>query len=92
MIPENPSPRRYRYGPCEGHEARSQRRLQEALGFDELAAEAILRLRNQVIELQTQLHQLEVELAARDTGQHLRLARYRDVYYEATWLELEFQE
>jgi len=26
------------------------------------------------------------------TNQHLRLARYQQVYYEATWIELEFQE
>ena len=72
--------------------SRSQRRLQEDLGVDEAAAEAILRLRSQVIELQSHIRQLEAELAAQYASQHMRLARYREVYYEATWIELEFQE
>ena len=92
MIPENPSPKRYWYVPFEGYESRSQRRLQEDLGVDEAAAEAILRLRSQVIELQVHIRQLEAELAAQYAGQQLRLARYREAYYEATWIELEFQE
>ena len=92
MIPENPSPKRYWYGPYEGYEARSQRRLQEDLGVDKAAAEAILHLRSQVIELQSHIRQLEAELTAQNTNQEMRLARYREVYYEATWIELDFQE
>jgi hypothetical protein len=92
MIPENPSPKRYWYGPSEGYEARGQRRLQADLGVDEAAAEAILRLRSQVIELQSHIRRLEAELTAQYASQHMRLARYREVYYEATWIELEFQE
>lgn len=92
MIPDNPSPKRYWYGPYEGYETRSQRRLQDDLGVDEAAAEVILRLRRQVIELQSQVRRLEAELNMQYAGQHMRLARYREVYYEATWLEVEFQE
>ena len=92
MIPENPSPKRYWYGPYEGYEARSQRRLQNDLGVDEAAAEAILHLRRQVIELQSHLRQLEAELTAQSASQHIRLAHNRETYYEATWIELEFQE
>jgi hypothetical protein len=92
MIPENPSPNRYRYGPSEGFESRSQRRLQEDLGIDEAAAGTILHLRSQVIELQSQIRLLEAELAAQSASQQMRLARYREVYYEATWIEVEFQE
>jgi hypothetical protein len=92
MIPENQSQRRYFYGPYEGYESRSQRRLQNDLGVDEAAAEAILRLRNQVIELQSHLRQLEAELTAQSASQQMRLARYREAFYEATWIELEFQE
>jgi hypothetical protein len=92
MISENPSPKRYWYGPHEGYESRSQRRLQNDLGVDEAAAEAILHLRSQVIELQAHVRQLEAELAVQVASQQLRLARYREVYYEATWIELEFQE
>ena len=92
MASENTSPKRYRYGPSEGYESRSQRRLKADLGVDEAAAEAILHLRGQVIELQSHIRQLEAELTAQNSSQQLRLARYREVYYEATWIELEFQE
>ena len=92
MIPRNPSPKRYWYSPFEGYEARSQRRLQNDLGVDEAAAETILRLRSQVIELQSRIRQLEAELTTQYASQHTRLARYREIYYEATWIELEFQE
>ncbi|MGC1377871.1 MAG: hypothetical protein WA821_16685 [Anaerolineales bacterium] len=92
MIPENPSPKRYWYGPYEGYESRSRRRLQEDLGVDKAAAEAILHLRSQVIELQSHIRQLEAELTAQNTNQQMRLAQYREVYYEATWIELEFRE
>ena len=92
MIPENPSPNRYRYGRSEGYESRSQRRLQDDLGIDESAAEAILHLRSQVIEFQSQIRLLEAELAAQNASQQMRLERYRAVYYEATWIEVEFEE
>ena len=92
MNPESPSPKRYWYGPYEGYESRCQRRLQEDLGVDEAAAETILHLRTQVIELQSRIRQLEAELAAQNANQQLRLARDREVYYEATWIELEIQE
>ena len=58
----------------------------------EAAAETILHLRSQVVELQSHIRQLEAELTAHYDSQQLRLARYREVYYEATWIELEFQE
>jgi hypothetical protein len=89
MIPENPPPKKYWYGPYEGYESRSQRRLQKDLGVDEAATEAILHLRRQVIELQAHIRQLEAELTAQVDSQQTRLARYREVYYEATWIELE---
>ena len=92
MIPENPSPKRYWYGPYEGYETRSQRRLQDDLGVDEAAVEVILSLRSQVIELQAQVHQLEVELAAQYANQQMRLASYREIQFDATWIEMEIQE
>ena len=92
MIPEKPSAKQYRYGRSEGYESRSQRRLQDDLGIDQVAAETILHLRRQVVELQAQIQQLETELAAQSASQHMRLARYREFYYEATWIEVEFQE
>ena len=92
MIPENPSTKHYRYGLYEGFETRSQRRLQDDLGLDETAAEAILRLRSQVIELQSQIRQMEAELELQTAGRQMRLASFREVYYEATWVELDFLE
>ena len=92
MIPENPSSNRYRYARFEGYESRSQRRLQDDLGIDQAAAESILHLRRQVIELQSHIRQLEAELAAQYAGQQMRLARYREVYYEASWIEVELQD
>jgi hypothetical protein len=92
MIPENPSPKRYWYGSSEGYESRSQRRLQDDLGVDEAAAEVILRLRSQVIELQSHIRKLEIELNAQYASQQLRLARYREAYYEAIWIELEIRK
>ena len=92
MIPENPPPEKYWYGLYEGYELRSQRRLQNDLGIDEAAAEMILHLRRQVVELQSRLRQLETELIAEQTSQQVRLTRYREVYFEATWMELESRE
>ena len=92
MIPENSSPKRYWYDPYEDYESRSKRRLQDDLGVNEVVAETILHLRRQVIELQSQIRRLEAELTAQYTSQHMRLARYRETYYEATWIELEIQE
>ena len=89
MIPENSSSTKYWYGTYEGYELRCQRRLKKDLGVDEAAAEAILHLRSQVIELQSHIRQLEAELTAQYDSQQLRLTRYRETYYEATWIELE---
>ena len=92
MIPENPPPKKYWYGPYQGYESRSQRRLKNDLGVDEAATDAILHLRRQVVELQSHIRQLEAELTAHVDSQQMRLARYREVYYEATWIEVEIQE
>jgi len=92
MIPKNRSIKSYRYSPSEGYELRSRGRLQRDLGVDEATAEAILHLRNQVIELQDQIRRLEVELTAHHASQQIRLASFQEIYEEATWIELEFQE
>ena len=81
----------YWYGPYEGYEARCQRRLRAVLGVDETAAETIVRLRGQVIELQAQVRRLAAELSVQHANQALRLGRVREVFYEATWIELEIQ-
>ena len=92
MTPENPSAKQVRFGRSEGYESRSQRRLQDDLGINEAAAETILHMRRQVIELQSHIRQLEAELSAQYAGQHIRLTHYREDYYEATWIEVEFEE
>lgn len=92
MKSDNSSQKRYHYGPYEGYELRCQRRLKTDLGVNASAADAILHLRNQVLELQSRLRQLEAELTAQSASQQLRLARSHETYYEATWVELEIQE
>ncbi len=89
---KNESPERYRYGQFDGYEARCKARLLKDLGVEKAAAETILHLRSQVIELQDQIRRLKAELSAQDASQHLRLARYREVYYETTWIEVKIQE
>ena len=90
MTPENRTENSYCYGHYDGYESRLQRRLQHDLGVDQAAAETILRLHNRIIELQSQIRQLETELAVQRLNQDVRLSGYRDVYYEATWIELDF--
>ena len=92
MTPKNSSKNQYRYAPSEGYESRTRRRLKDDLGIDESAAETILHLRSQVVELQSHIRQLEAELATHAVKQQMRLARYRESYYEATWIEVEFQD
>jgi len=45
-----------------------------------------------VIELQFPIRRLEAELTTENASQHLRLSRYREVFYKVTWIELEIQE
>jgi hypothetical protein len=92
MSPANPPLKRYSYAPYEGYESRSQRRLHDDLGADKAAAEAILHLRRQVIELQSQLRQMQAELNTLRACHEMRLASTREVFYEATWIELDFQD
>jgi DnaJ-class molecular chaperone len=42
--------------------------------------------------IQQAYRQLEAELTAQSASQQMRLARYREIYCEATWIELKFQE
>jgi len=92
MINENPSNKNYWYGSCEDYEARCQRRLQHDLGIDEAAAETILHLRKLVVELQSHIRQLKIELDAHYENKYAHLTHYREVYFEATWIESDSQE
>ena len=92
MVSDNTAPKQIWYGPYEGYQSRSQRRMQDDLGINPADVETILRLRSQVVEQQGQIRRLEAELSAQYASQHVRLARYQEFYYEATWIELDFQE
>jgi len=92
MTHENITKKNYRYGHYEGYELRIQRRLKNDLGVDGAAADAILHLRNQIIELQLRLHQLEIELTSQHENKNVRPDRYHEVYYEAVWVELDVKE
>ena len=65
-----------------------RRHMQEVLGVNAAGVDIILRLRNQVMALQTRLRQLEVEISMWEAGQHMRLTRHRDTCFEASWQEL----
>jgi hypothetical protein len=69
-----------------------RRQLQEILGINAAGVEVLLRLRNQVIALQTRVHQLEVELAGREAGQTTRLMQHRELCFEASWREVTHRE
>jgi len=92
MNPEDSSPNRFWYGQFEGYESRCQKRLKKDLGVEQDAAEMILNLRRQVVGLQSHIYELETELSAIKGSLLLRLAHNREIYYEATWIEVEFQE
>jgi hypothetical protein len=92
MVPKSKSDKKYWFHQSEGYEARLQRRLQDDLGVDEAAAEAILHLRSQIMELQSHIRQLEAELNTQYGSQKIRLARHREDYYEASWIEVEIKE
>jgi hypothetical protein len=64
------------------------RRMREVLGINTAGIEVVLRLRKQVMALQTRMHQLETELAMWEAGQHTRLLRQREACFEAVWQEM----
>jgi len=92
MNPQDSSPNRFWYGQFEGYELRCQKRLKEDLGVEQDAVEMILNLRKQVVALQSHIYELETELAALKASLLLRLAHNQEIFYEATWIEVDFQE
>ncbi len=67
---------------------RCARRLREDLGVNAAGVEVILRMRQQMLELQAHMNELEARLAHQSTQRGARLARYREAYFEARWEEL----
>lgn len=47
-------------------------------------------LRSQVIALQSHIYELETELETLKASLLLRLAHNREIYHEATWIEVDF--
>jgi hypothetical protein len=67
--------------PARGTPLESERlyrlRLREVLGIDGAGVEVMLRLRHQVIALQSRVRQLEAELAMWEAGQNTCLTQHR---------------
>jgi hypothetical protein len=81
---KEPKESNFRYQ-VEQIEWRCRQRLKKDLGLSDEALEVILNLRRQLISAQARLREVEAELEIRRTGQSARLARYRQVSYEALW-------
>ncbi len=81
--------RRYRYQYNEDYEQRSRRRLEDDLGINPEGVEMILQMRRQLLELQAHIQELKAELNMHTGTRDLRLSRYRELYFEATWSEPE---
>jgi hypothetical protein len=69
-------------------ERSDRRRMREVLGINAAGIEVVLRLRRQIVTLQTRMRQLEAELAMWEAGQHTRLVRHRETCFEASWQEV----
>jgi hypothetical protein len=69
-------------------ERSDRRRMREVLGINAAGIEVVLRLRHQMIALQTRVRQLETELAMWEAGQNTRLMRHRETCFEASWQEM----
>jgi len=65
-----------------------RRRLREILGINAPGITVILRLRSQVLALQTRVRELEAQLTSLEAGRNSRLTRYRETYSEASWRDL----
>jgi hypothetical protein len=65
-----------------------RRRLREVLGINAAGVEVILRLRSQLIVLQSRVRQLESDLAMSEAGQNARLRQHREACFEASWQQV----
>ena len=67
---------------------RCARRLRAELGINAAGIEVILRLRQQMFELQAHLAEREAQLARNAVRRHARLASRREAKFDALWDEL----
>ncbi len=79
---------RYYSQDADGYEERLKRRLRQEMGIDPSSADVIMHMRNQIRELHERVRQLEGELTIHHTLRQHRLSRYREVYIEASWVEI----
>ena len=66
---------------------RCARRLRQELGINAAGVEVIVHMRQQMLEMQARIDELEAQLAQQSTRRGTRLARYRESYVEAIWEE-----
>ncbi len=66
---------------------RRARRLREELGLNDEGVQVVLHLREQVVELQVRVRELEMQVNRHSRRRAARLALYQ-TYYEASWQEL----
>ncbi len=67
---------------------RCAHRLRDELGINTAGVEVILRLRQQMLEMQSDMALLQAQLAHQSRRRGVRLARYRESHFEAIWSEL----
>jgi hypothetical protein len=67
---------------------RYYQRLKEDLGLEDEVIEIIVKLRNQVIFLQTRLQTLQSTLEIHELRYNTRLTRYREIFEEADWEDM----
>lgn len=79
----------YYLSDLEGFEQRCRKRLETELGLDAEGIEVILHMRSQITALQARIRELEGELDGRRRSRSARLSGYQNLYYEATWIELD---
>ena len=63
-------------------------RLKEDLGLEDEVIEIIVKLRNQVIFLQTRLQTLQSTVEIHELRYNTRLTEYREIFEEADWEEM----
>jgi hypothetical protein len=85
--PPEPQDLRKAWSPTES-ERSERRRMREVLGINAAGIDVILRLRHQMIALQSRVRQLETKLAMWEAGQNTRLIRHRETCFEASWQEM----
>jgi hypothetical protein len=75
------------HNPDGDSQERCRRRLWEVLEINPEGIEVVLRLRQQVMGLQSELRELQAQLSAYRAAQHIRIDQYRLSFDEMAWLD-----